>query len=267
LLRPLVRLLMQGGVTFPALAELLRRLYVEVAVTDLLAGQGASTDSRVSLLTGIHRKEIRRLRTKPESSAESPASLGIASEVVARWAGSPRYAGADGTPLVLPRAGGSAAGPSFDALVATVTTDIRPRAVLDELLSHGIAVLDAEDRVRLNSAAFVPKPGHDEQLFYFARNTRDHLAAAAANLLAPDAARFLDRSVHYDRLSGATAARLEADGRERAMQMLIEFNRLALELSDADDRAASAEAPAGHRRRVNLGVYLYVDDDDPDGPA
>ena len=139
--------------------------------------------------------------------------------------------------------------------------------MLDELLSHGVVTLDADDRVHLDSAAFVPKPGRDEQLFYFARNTRDHLAAAAANLIAPSPARFLDRSVHYDRLSAATAARLEADGRERAMRMLVEFNRLALELSDADDKNAPAGAPAAGGRLVNLGVYLYVDDDAPEGPA
>ena len=126
LLRPLVRLLMQGGVTFPALAELLRRLYVEIAVTDLLTGRGASTDSRVSLLTGIHRKEIRRLRAARCGLEAAPVSLGVASQVVARWLGSPLFAGPDGAPLVLPRATAAAAEPSFDGLVAAVTTDIPP---------------------------------------------------------------------------------------------------------------------------------------------
>jgi hypothetical protein len=267
LLRPLVRVLLQSGVTFPALVETLRRLFVEVAATELLTRPGALTDSRVSLLTGIHRKEIRRLRTQPAGAAEQSTSLGIATQVVARWAGSPFYADPEGRPLVLPRTGGAPAAPSFDALVAAVTTDVRPRAVLDELLSHGIVALDAEDRVRLDTAAFVPRPGRDEQLFYFARNTRDHLAAASANLLAPGPAPFLDRSVHYDRLRPGTAARLEAEGREAAMRMLLGFNRLALELADADDKAAPAGEAGGSRSRINLGVYLYVDEEPLDGPA
>ena len=62
LLRPLVRLLIKSGVTFPALCDLLRELYVNVAEYDFALPDKSQTDSRVSLLTGIHRKEVRRLR-------------------------------------------------------------------------------------------------------------------------------------------------------------------------------------------------------------
>ena len=73
LLRPLVRLLMRAGVTFPVLADLLRTLYVEVAARDLLVDPKAQTDSRISLLTGVHRKEIRRLRELPPDTSRSCA--------------------------------------------------------------------------------------------------------------------------------------------------------------------------------------------------
>lgn len=64
MLRPLVRLMIRYGITFPVLADLLRGLYVEVAANDMLADPKARTDSRISLMTGVHRKEIRRLRRK-----------------------------------------------------------------------------------------------------------------------------------------------------------------------------------------------------------
>src|SRR3954447_10041360 len=47
LLRPLVRLMMGGGITFPIVADLLRGLFVEVAATELLADTRARTDSRI----------------------------------------------------------------------------------------------------------------------------------------------------------------------------------------------------------------------------
>ena len=62
LLRPLVRLLIRSGITFPVATELLRELYVNVAENDFGLPDKEQTDSRVSLLTGIHRKEVRRLR-------------------------------------------------------------------------------------------------------------------------------------------------------------------------------------------------------------
>src|SRR5271154_5802307 len=71
-MRPLVRLMMQSGVTFPVLADTLRQLFVEVAVNEILPDRRSRTDSRVSLLSGVHRKEIKRLRSLPLNDAETP---------------------------------------------------------------------------------------------------------------------------------------------------------------------------------------------------
>ena len=142
----------------------------------------------------------------------------------------------------------------------SVTSDVRPRAVLDDWLNHGIVTVDAADRVVLDTAAFVPQPGSAEQLFYFGRNLHDHLSAAAANVTAAGPAPFIERAAHYDNLSPATVARLEAMGREAAQRLLTEFNRQALDLLDANDRELES-APETPRRRLNLGVYLFADDD------
>ena len=113
------------------------------------------------------------------------------------------------------------------------------------------------DRVVLNEAAFVPQPGQEAQLFYFGRNLHDHIAAACANITAVGTAPFLDRSVHYDRLPTDVADRLVAISRDAAQKMLIEINRAALRMADG------AAADIGPSKRVNLGVYLYLDDDEP----
>ena len=60
LLRPLVRLLIAKGVTLPAMIELLKDVYVGVAVHDLESGSKGPTDSRVSVMTGVHRKDVKR---------------------------------------------------------------------------------------------------------------------------------------------------------------------------------------------------------------
>jgi hypothetical protein len=258
LLRPLVRLLIRSGVTFPVLADLLRGVYVEVALRDLLTDPKAQTDSRLSLLTGIHRKEIRRLRTQPASPDAIPAVVTMSSQIIARWLGTAPYAGEDGRPLPLPRAGE----PSFEGLVASVTRDVRPRAVLDDWIGQGVVTLDPEGRVHLNAAAYLPRPGGEEQLFYFARNLHDHIAAAAANVAAGGPARFLDRSAHYDRLQPETASRIEAAARQAAQGLLVDINRMALPLAEADD--ASEPPPDTPLRRVNFGVYVYVEDDATD---
>src|ERR1700761_7483672 len=65
MLRPLARLMIRGGITVPALNEMLRVLFVDVAANEILTDARARSDSRISLVTGIHRKEIRRLRALP----------------------------------------------------------------------------------------------------------------------------------------------------------------------------------------------------------
>jgi hypothetical protein len=52
---------------------------------------------------------------------------------------------------------------------------------------------------------------------------------------------------------------LEKTAREAAMRTLIDVNRIALSLAEAAAQAsATATAPL---RRVNLGIYLYAEDE------
>jgi hypothetical protein len=250
-------LLIRSGITFPVLADLLRVLFVEVALNDLLPDPAERTDSRVSLLSGVHRKEIRRLRQLTPSADQEPAVLTLSSAIIGRWLA--EHAAPDGMPLPLPRVAGE--GPSFEGLVRAVTTDVRPRAVLDDWLDQGIVTLDPDgSRVLLNAAAFLPQPGAAEQLFYFGRNLHDHAAAAAANLLSGAPAPFLDRSAHYDGLTPETAAAIERLGREAAQRMLTDVNRAAAALLDANDAAVAADSGLA-RRRVNVGAFVFQDED------
>jgi hypothetical protein len=258
LLRPLVRLMMGGGITFPIVADLLRGLFVEVAATELLADTRARTDSRISLLTGVHRKEIRRLREMPRDSDAVPEVVTVSSQIIARWLGTRAYLDGEGRPRPLPRLAKPDSIESFEGLIASVTTDVRPRAVLDDWLSNGIISLDADDVVHLETAAFIPRSGGEEQLFYFARNLHDHVAAAAANISATGQPMFLDRSLHYDRLTPEAASRLAVFAREAGIRALLEANRHALELVEGEV-VPEGSAPI---RRVNFGVYLYTDNDD-----
>ena len=206
-------------------------------------------------MTGVHRKEVRRLRQRDPDDCSPPPVLSQTSVIIARWLGTPAHQDAAGHPAALPRLPREGAAASFETLVESVTTDVRPRAVLDDLISQNIVTLDADDRVHLNAAAFIPRPGQEEQLFYFGRNLHDHMAAAAANVSAPGAAPFLDRSVHYDKLTPEMAQRLEAQAREVAQQSLLTVNSAALALLDGQ------EVPSSASHRVNLGVYVYVEDE------
>src|SRR5262249_54784899 len=81
--RPLARLLIAGGVPYQAASEALKRAYVQAAHRHF-AGE-ASSDSRISLLTGIHRKDVRRL-AQAVADEWGPESINsFASAVHAAW--------------------------------------------------------------------------------------------------------------------------------------------------------------------------------------
>jgi hypothetical protein len=234
--------------TFPALAQLLRELFVNVAEHDFALQGKEQTDSRVSLLTGIHRKEVARLRGAGAPVHEVPATLSRTSAIIARWLAAPDYTDRSGGPKPLPRTASGDA-PSFEQLVASITKDVRPRAVLDEWLDRGLVAINDDDEIVLAEAGYMPRGEDDQKWYYLGRNLHDHVAAAAANV-SSTAPRFLERAVHYDGLSPKLAKRLEARSRELAMDALTTANKEA-------NRALVKDK--GGDARWNFGIYIYSD--------
>jgi hypothetical protein len=252
LLRPLVHLLLGRQVTYPLLKELLKEVYVDLADRDFTLPDRPQTATRIALLTGIHRKDVKRLRTllHDELPAEAGASLGA--QLVARWLGESPYLAPDGQPQPLARRGNTGES-SFESLVASVSKDIRARAVLDEWLRLGVARLDEEDRVVLQVQAFVPEKGFDEKAFFFGRNVGDHVAAGARNLLG-EGAPLLERAVYYDGLSQESVHELATLAEELGSSAIRQVNRRARELRahEHDQRKSNGSA-----ERMSFGVYFF----------
>ncbi len=254
ILRPLVRLLIHRSIPFPFAANLLRRVYVRVAVEEFPVVGRPQTDSRITLLTGVHRKDVKRLRGERQPDLRAPRVASLSSQLIARWTTLPEYLDEQGAPRPLPRLPTAGGGHSFESLVRSLNTDIRPRVVLDEWVRLGIARLDEQEGVHLNVQAFVPPHGSDEMTYYFGRNLHDHVAAAAYNMLG-QADPFLERSVHYNNLSAAAVAELTDLAKLRSMQVLQEINARALQFQQRDSGTPGAS------RRINFGVYLFSEDE------
>ena len=250
LLRPLVRALVHQQVQYPQLAGLLKSLYIDVARSEFSLGGKAMTLSRLSVLTGIHRREAKRINDEVAMpDASPPRAVGLGAQILARWTGEAPWSDAKG-PRPLARADDS--GSDFGALVRSVSVDIHPRSVLDEWLRLGVAEIDSGDHVVLRTAAFVPTRSYDEKAHYVGRNLRDHISAAFGNLASEEAPNF-ERAVYYGDLPDAAVAELEALARELGQQTLERVNARAAEL-----KKASHAAPTQERgRSFSFGVYLY----------
>src|SRR5918998_419597 len=88
LLRPLVRLLTSQGVTYPMLADLLKQIYVDVTVRDFALDGGPPTDSGVTLLTGVPRRDVKRLGEAPGGTPAGeamPQLVALGAQLAAAW--------------------------------------------------------------------------------------------------------------------------------------------------------------------------------------
>jgi hypothetical protein len=249
-LRPLVHLLLDHGITLPTLEEMLKAAYIAVAVEEFRTGGREPNDSRVSVLTGIHRKDVKRLRGRPSSENPPPISVSVGGQIIVQWTSRPELLDSRNRPRRLPRLRREGGGLSFEALVESVSTDVGPRPILDELLRLGIVRVDERDRVCLEVSALVPRKGMEEKAYYFGKNVHDHLCAVAHNLRGELPPR-LERSVHSVDLSPESIQVLTRAVERAGMSALTKTNRLAQELKQRDRRKSRGG------QEMTFGVYFH----------
>lgn len=132
LLRPLARMLLRNGVSYKAFAELSKRVFVEVAREEFRIPGRKQSDSRVSVITGLSRKEVKRVQTDGNDDEANLRLYNRAARVIYGWVNDPEYHDGSGNPRRLPMEQGPN-GMDFVSLVRRYSGDAPPRAVLDEL--------------------------------------------------------------------------------------------------------------------------------------
>jgi len=253
-LQPLARLMIDHGLQLPSMVELLKKALVDEAARAYALADKGSSDTRIALLTGVHRKDVKRLREADPTGDGATPMVPLAASVVARWISEPRFLNTDHTPRPLGRtpSRGSVGEPDFTTLVAEVTRDVGARAVLDELVRLGVVVVREDGNVALKSTAFVPQEGLSESFHFLSANVSDHLSTSVHNL-APkrEGPLKLEQSAFAQGLSAEQADQLQQLARRLWAQSLQQFLQMA---TVAELRSQDAPGP---KYRVRYGTYFY----------
>lgn len=254
LLRPVVRILLRGGVTWKEAAEAVKAAFVEVATEDYGLHGRPTSISRVAILTGLGRREVSRVRQLLGS--EQPVELGrmnAAMRVLSGWHLDPEFTGADGQPLLLPPEGESG---SFAALARRYGGDIAVVTMLNELTRAGAMEAQPDGRLRVLKRYYMPVVMDPAAILQAASMVHDVAATADYNLVRPADAptRFLGR---------ATNARIRASDVPAFREFLEHEGQGLLERADAwlEQREVPAE-PTRRQRVVRLGVGVFQVEDD-----
>ena len=256
ILKAVARVALRRGVPYDAVAELAKRAFIDTALREFVIAGRKQTASRISVLTGVHRKEVARVLAAALPSDEVAAHrITCAAGVVAGWRRDERFADAKGKPAALRFETDD--GASFSELVRRYGRgDIPARAVLDELVRVGSVTRLRDGRIRLVSTAYVPESASAEALEILGSDVADLIATIDHNLSTPARRGFFQRKTAYDNLPADTLAEIRA--------MVEREGQRALETLDAAmakrDRDFNAEVKGKGRKRAMVGIYYFEDD-------
>lgn len=258
ILRPLARLMIDHGIGLGAVVDLLKQSLVQESEHRYQIAGRTLSDTRVALLTGVHRKDVRKLRSASKDLRHDQVAIPLTSAVVARWLSDPLFLHLDQSPRYLHRSPktGEPGQPGFPDLVASVSKDVSARAVLDELVRLGAVTVSEQGQVELVDKAFVPHGSLSDQFEFLAGSVSDHLDVAAHNLTPQrETPALLEQSAFSNNLSAEQAELLHVRARQLWSVALQKFLQAA---SIAEARSLNTPGP---RQRVRWGVYFMKQDD------
>ena len=250
ILKPLIRILLKNDIPYGTFSELAKWVYVDVALQEFGIPGRKTTTSRASVITGLSRKEVKRLQEISE-----PSDLGAseqynrAARVISGWIQDDRFSNGKGEPRELLFDGEEN---SFSALVKAYSGDVPPRAVRDELLR--VSVIDENNgKLRLLTRGYIVREGDAEKLTIMGTDVGELLSTLHHNITHMPAEAYLQRKVSYDNIPDEALSELRelvlARGGEFVESMNQRINRF--------DRDNNSSLTGNGRNTAGIGIFYF----------
>ena len=254
LLKPLIRILLRNGIPYGVFEELARWTYVDVAFQESSLPGRKLTDSRISIVTGLSRKEVSRLKNiEAPTDNEAAPRFNRASRVIGGWVKDPRFLDLSGEPAKLAL---ESSEDSFADLVRIYGGDVPTRAVFDELLRVGAIVTTDNGYIKLIQRAYIPKKGLSEKIEILGTDVSDLINTIDHNIENNCDPKWFQRKVAYDNIPEETALTFQIQSAEQAQKLLEDFDRFLA----AQDRDLNPFRTGTGRKRVGVGMYYFEEE-------
>jgi hypothetical protein len=256
-LRPIVKILLRYGIGYNAFAETVKTAFVDVGSTEFGIRGRPTNISRVAVMTGLTRKEVRRLRTKIEGGDDrvSVRTTPI-TEIISRWHSENEYLDRNGRPIPLPFTDDST---SFSSLVKDFGGDVPPGAMRTELKRMGLVVENESGELVVQSRAMVPADSTDNLMSCLIHGVYPLLATTARNT-EPDLVRgegTAQFTAYSLSIGQEDRARLRRISYERLSEMAVSFDDLFTTFESSNGNASSSSA----NDVVSVGLYYFEETD------
>ncbi len=246
LMNELSQWLIRSGVGYTEFTAALKPVFFQQAVQELERIDQKPTISAISLLSGLHRKDVTAYKEvisegKDLTEATVSEPISVPSRVIGLWL-------AEGWGDSLPFS--SESENSFEMLVKRISTERHPRSVLNELVRLEIAT-EKDGQVYLQQRRFIPDPSQLEARKILTRNVQAHLEAGLHNLLNPDEIPYLEQAICADELTEESINKLHEMSLELWQKYSLQLLKLAAERCAMDDGNPEAN------RVFRFGVYQH----------
>lgn len=256
-LRPIIRLLLRQGVTWPEFTHLAKDIYVDVARADYGIQGRPTNNSRVAMLTGLSRREVARVRDRILAEEISPDARrgNRISKLLTAWHTDEEFLDANGSPRLLSEEGKEN---SLARLFEKHAGDLPHVALQKEMLQRGLIEVVAGGKLKVLARDYVYSPADPEMVEQASVALHDHAATLDHNLNSERKGRQRFEGIADNaRMSPAAAKRFARLIETRGMDFLQEMDAWLSghEIEDstgADDRTL----------RMGVGVYLIYNEID-----
>jgi len=240
----------QHSVGIREVTEVLKLSFVEVAEKELQKSKEIINSSKISALTGVHRKDVTSIFSSKRSLAKAEGS--ILTKVIGQWQHDKSFCSTKGKARVLTCEGDKS---EFAKLVRSVTSDLNPYTVLNELKRIG-AIKENKGLIRLSQKIYSPKEDIKEAFRLLASDTSDLVGAVTENIyLKPEIPNHHLKTT-YDNIPSTALPQIK-EWLFKEGSVFHEKTRNFLSKFDRDTSKNSKHS--NERSRVSFGSFSFIE--------
>ena len=161
-LRPLASMLLRFGMTWKEFSDLSKSVFVQAATEEFGINGRPTNVSRVSILTGIGRKEVKRQRDLTKANLPPvKRKTTDATRLLSGWHQDPEFLDANSNPKLLPATGN---GPTFETLFGRYGGDIAMPTMLKELIKTNALERQESGELKVLTRYYQPSVADSESI-------------------------------------------------------------------------------------------------------
>jgi hypothetical protein len=253
---PLSRLMIRSELGAGDLVRAAKLSFIRAAASEVMPKGSRVNVSRLSVVTGLTRKEVAALLGKQGKPRKVPlrkqAMEQRALRVLRGWRVDPLFQSGSGRPAVLSLGGNRS---TFRRLVKTYAGDVTPVSVLDELLRMELVTITRDGRLQLRASRVRASTHASLQLAELAKIFSDFAQTASRSPTSQETPVFF--GFRESSVSTPEQASLFQRTFSRRAAMLLE----SIEQWVNHQRAGTPQAirRRGSKRRIGMGIYFVND--------